>query len=311
MKNIVIAIVALLLLGGGLYFFTQQESYEREEVGMEEVEMNEEERMPVEPDGGIGDGAEPLDLLLNDKETVIGTSAGGNDITAYHFGEGDTEVLFVGGIHAGYSWNTVLVAYELIDYLDAGGNIPEGVRVTVIPTLNPDGQEAVIGTTGQFTAAAAPAAGVDTVTGRFNENGVDLNRNFDCQWQTDGVWQNTPVSGGSAPFSEPETAALRDYVSVNRPDAVVAYYAAAGGVYASTCNGAPSADTVALMNTYATASGYPAYQEFDYYEVTGDMVNWFAKQGIPAVSVLLTDHTAVEWSKNQAGVAAVLNAYAQ
>ena len=316
MKNIVIAIVALLLIGGGLYFFTQQVSYEQ--VADDSMQPNGEDgvvpqkdQIPVEPDEGIGDGAEPLEVSTDDSKTVIGQSANGNDIIAYNYGSGDTELLFIGGIHAGYSWNTVLVAYELMDYLDTPSNIPDGVKVTVIPTLNPDGQKAVIGTTGQFTAAAAPADAAQTVAGRFNGNNVDLNRNFDCQWQAEALWQNTPVSGGTKAFSEPEAAALRDYVANNKPDAVVAYYAAAGGVYASTCNGAPSSETTKLMNTYATAAGYPAYKEFNYYELTGDMVNWFAKQGVPAISVLLSDHTNLEWSKNKKGIDAVLATFAQ
>tara|TARA_B100000745_G_C20144825_1_gene392562 strand:+ start:542 stop:1477 length:936 start_codon:yes stop_codon:yes gene_type:complete len=311
MKNIVIAIVALLLIGGGLYFFTQQVSYEKPEevtptVGQEVDEITE----PTENEKTTI-GVPATEEVTDETKTVIGTSAGGNEITAYHFGDGEEEILFIGGIHAGYSWNTVLLAYELIDYLDVPTNVPEGVKVTVIPTLNPDGQLATVGTTGQFTAAAAPKSTTDTVEGRFNGNGVDLNRNFDCQWQAEGVWQNKKVSGGTAAFSEPEAAALRDYVANNKPTAVVAYYAAAGGVYASTCNGAPSVDTTALMNTYAAASDYPAYKEFDFYEVTGDMVNWFAGQGVPAVSVLLSDRTGVEWAKNQKGIKAVLDSYAR
>ncbi len=317
MKNIIIAVVGLTLIAGILYFFTQTESYKKTEDdtarnadGSVQVE-NGDDPIPVEPDGGIGDGAESLDDLLDDTKTVIGASTEGNDIVAYHFGSGDTEVLFIGGIHAGYSWNTVLVAYELMDYLDAPNRVPEGVKVTVIPTLNPDGQEAVIGTTGQFTAAAVPADAAKTIEGRFNGNNVDLNRNFDCDWQADGVWQNKQVSGGSAPFSEPESAALRDYVAKNKPTAVVAYYAAAGGVYASSCHNGVSADTSALTKLYADAAGYGAHEEFDFYEVTGDMVNWLAKQGVPAISVLLSDHTNIEWDKNKKGIEAVLKQYAQ
>lgn len=317
MKNIIIAVVGLILIAGMLYFFTKTESYKKTEDGSAynadesgQVESGD-EMMPVEPDGGIGDGAQPLDELLDETKTVIGVSAEGNDITAYHYGSGEKEVLFIGGIHAGYSWNTVLVAYELMDYLDAPNRVPEGVKVTVIPTLNPDGQDAVIGTTGQFTQAAVPADAAKTIAGRFNGNGVDLNRNFDCDWQSEGVWQNKKVSGGSAAFSEPESAALRDYVVKNKPAGVVAYYAAAGGVYASSCHNGVSADTSALTKVYADASGYGAHEEFDFYEVTGDMVNWFAKQGVPAISILLSDHTNVEWSQNQKGIEAVLKHYAQ
>lgn len=36
------------------------------------------------------------------------------------------------------------------------------------------------------------------------------------------------------------------------------------------------------------------------------MTNWLAKVGIPTISVLLTNHTDTEWSKNIAGVKALL-----
>ena len=41
------------------------------------------------------------------------------------------------------------------------------------------------------------------------------------------------------------------------------------------------------------------------------MVNWFAKQNIPAISVLLTNHTDTEWTKNQKGIEALLSYYAK
>jgi hypothetical protein len=149
------------------------------------------------------------------------------------------------------------------------------------------------------------------VDGRFNANGVDLNRNFDCEWQSEGTWQTRTVDGGDAPFSEPAAAAIRDYVRSNEPAAVVAYYSAAGGVYSSSCRNGILPDTAALTNAYANAAGYPAYEEFDFYEITGDMVNWLAKNDIPGISVLLSDHESPEWSKNRAGVEAVLEYYAE
>lgn len=314
MKNIVIAVVAIALVTGGLFFFTQKSSYEKkdtDEIVVTKEEFKNDDVMPVEPDNGIGDGAQALDELIDETKTVIGQSANGNDITAYHFGTGDKEILFIGGIHAGYSLNTVLVAYELIDMLDNPDAVPAGLRVTVIPTLNPDGQKVAIGTTGQFTSATTPASASKTIEGRFNGNNVDLNRNFDCKWKSDGVWQSRTVSGGSAAFSESEAAALRDYVTAGKPTAVVAYYAAAGGVYASSCTGGVSPETASLTSAYADASGYASYEEFDSYEITGDMVNWFAKLKVPAISILLNDHTDIEWDKNKKGIQAVLDKYAQ
>jgi hypothetical protein len=119
------------------------------------------------------------------------------------------------------------------------------------------------------------------------------------------------VSGGTSAFSEPESQAIRAYVSAHSPKAVIVWYSAAGGVYASNCHNGVLPETQTLTDLYAKASGYPAHESYDYYEITGDMVNWLAKQGIPGISVLLTDHTSTEWDKNQAGVNAVLAHYAQ
>lgn len=246
-------------------------------------------------------------------QTVIGKSVGGNDIVAYHYGTGVTEILFVGGIHGGYEWNTALVAQQLADYLKANPDtIPQGVKVTVIPVLNPDGLAKVTGSvTANFTAANVATSQATLTAGRFNGHNVDLNRNFDCDWQATGTWQNKAVSGGTAPFSEPESQALRDYVAAHKPAAALAWYSSAGGVYASSCGGSILPETRTLLRAYAKASGYPAYDNFNAYKVTGDMVDWLAKSNVPAISVLLTNHQDTEWAKNLAGVKALLQYYAK
>jgi hypothetical protein len=250
--------------------------------------------------------------MENKGESVIGKSVEGRDITAYRFGTGEKEVLFVGGVHGGYSWNAALVAYELMDYLTANPSaVPQNVAVTVIPVLNPDGLYKVAGTAGHFTKADVTASEDTKVSARFNANSVDLNRNFDCDWQAKATWQSTTVSGGSKAFSEPETIALRNYVEARKPTAVVVWYSAVGGVFSSSCGDGISPETTTITNLYAKASGYPSYKTFDYYQVTGDMVNWFAKNNIPAISVLLTNHEDTEWAKNQKGIDALLEHYAQ
>lgn len=301
MKNIILGIIAVLILAGGAYFLLTNDTDDTTTVGTD-----------TNTETSAEDEGEDTELPEEDNtQTVLGTSVGGNDIMAYHYGTGDTELIFVGGIHGGYSWNTALVAYELMDYLEADlSNIAENLKVTVIPALNPDGLQAVTGKVGEFTSADVDATQAEQVTARFNGNNVDLNRNFDCAWRAEGVWQSRSVSGGSAPFSEPETQAVRDYITANTPVAVVVYYSSAGGVFASSCNNGVSDETRELTNLYADASGYPAFEEFDFYEITGDMVNWLAKNDIPGISVLLSDHQNIEWSKNRAGIESLLNYYA-
>lgn len=304
MKNVIIAILALIVIGGGIYFVIKNTSPAPTETtnqtptttGMEPVSTTTAPAAATSTVQGFGE-----------TKSVIGTSAGGNDIVAYHFGNGAKDVLIVGGIHGGYDWNTSLFSYDLIDYFKSNPTaVPSSLSVTVIPTMNPDGQDKIIGTPGQFADTAAPAATVDTVAGRLNANNVDLNRNFDCNWKPTGVWNSHTVSGGTAAFSEPEAAAVRDYINTTKPAAVIVYYAAAGAVYSSSCNGGVLPLTTALNKVYATASGYTSYPTFNAYPLTGDMTDWLAKIGIPAISVLFTNHSDPEWTKNQAGTLAVL-----
>lgn len=300
-KFIIILIVAVLVLGGiGAYFFLTKRSPEGNSV-------------PTETATSTFSGGEQAGSAVQDKtKSVIGNSVQDREIIAYHYGEGDQELLFVGGIHGGYEWNTTLAAYELMDYLKENpAVVPANVKVTVIPVLNPDGLYKTVGTAGRFTSADVPTAQSETIPGRFNANNVDLNRNFDCDWQSNGTWQKTAVSGGTAAFSEPESQAFKSYIEAHAPTAVVVWYSAAGGVFASSCHNGVSTETRAITNVYAKASGYKAYEDFNFYEITGDMVNWLAKEGVPAISVLLTTHGDTEWVKNKAGVEALLKYYAK
>lgn len=303
MNKLIIALIIIVLAGLGYYFlFPSQPVSNLFDTTKKTVVST--STLPVKSP----EAAEVKNL----NETIIGKSVEGRPITAYHYGAGDTNLLFIGGIHGGYSWNTALVAYEMMDYLEANPSVvPAGIRVTVIPVLNPDGLNKVVGTAERFTSTEVPKDSSDTVAGRFNARNVDLNRNFDCDWKATGTWQNKTVSGGANAFSEPESQALRNYVQANKLSAVVTWYSAAGGVYASSCGGSISTATRTLMNAYATASGYAAYDDFDFYEITGDMVNWLAKNDIPAVSVLLTNHQDTEWGKNKKGLGALLKYHAQ
>jgi len=244
---------------------------------------------------------------LTEPRQIIGKSAGGYDIFAYHYGSGNKEILLIGGIHGGYSWNTALLAYQMMDYFDGNPQaIPAGIKLTIIPVLNPDGLSRVVDSVGRFKPTDVSSSQEARKAGRFNANNVDLNRNFDCNWQPTAVWQDKTVSGGTKVFSEPEAQAIRDYAQNPALTAVIAWYSSAGGVFSSSCNGEIPAATQAITEIYAQASGYPAHKDFDYYEISGDMTNWFAKNNIPAIGVVLTNSDDVEWDKNLAGVKAVL-----
>jgi len=307
MKNAIIIFFIVVIVGLVAYLLISNLS-NKAEITQPEQNVTANTTGPQES----GQPAETPAAEEDKEQSVIGKSVEGRDITAYHYGAGGEEILFVGGIHGGYEWNTTLVAYELVDYLKAHPEIiPGNIKVTVIPVLNPDGLYKVVATAGRFTASDVPASQPVQISGRFNANSIDLNRNFDCDWQSAAVWQKTTVNGGSQVFSEPESLAVKNYVEAHKPTAAVVWYSAAGGVFASNCHDGVLPETDDITSIYAKASGYPAYENFDFYKITGDMVNWLAKEKIPAISVLLTTHTDVEWDKNLAGIKALLLHYAK
>lgn len=296
MKTTIIVLIIIVLAGLGIYFYTNKTTPTVP--------------VPIETPTPVEVATTTPTQQAEGPTTIIGKSEEGRDIIAHNFGIGDKRVVLIGGIHGGYSWNTAYLGFEIVDYLTENPTvIPEGVKVSVIPVLNPDGLFKTTAQADRFTLQDIPDSKSLQEEGRFNANGVDLNRNFDCDWQADAVWQTKTVSGGDAAFSEAETLSLKNYIEMQKPAAVVAWYSAAGGVFASNCHGGVSEETQALTKLFADASGYKAYQEFDFYETTGDMTNWLAKIDIPATSVLLSTHTTIDWPKNKAGIDALLKYY--
>jgi predicted deacylase len=239
----------------------------------------------------------------------IGSSVEGRPIESYTFGKGSTRLLFVGGIHGGYEWNSVILAYEFIDALTKDPSlVPADLSVTIVPSANPDGLAKVVPKEGRFTVVDVYETG-PVGTGRMNANNVDLNRNFDCKWKPKSSWRGNVVSAGTKAFSEPEAAAIRDLVTTLQPNAVVFWHSQSNTVYASECEDGILPETRTVMDTYAKAAGYKAVDTFDAYEVTGDAEGWLASIGIPAITVELSTHEAIEWEKNLAGVKALFGHY--
>lgn len=230
--------------------------------------------------------------------SIIGQSVEGRDIEAHTFGTGETDLLFVGGIHGGYEGNTVRMAELAIDaFRREEVAVPSNVTVHIIPNLNPDGY------------ALPPSA--SEFDRRMNANGVDLNRNFDCRWEPESTWRSEFVSGGAAPFSEPEAVALRDYVTTIEPAAAIVWHSRANAVYTSECGAGVVAGGEALMNAYAAAAEYRPAGLWTAYPVTGASEDWLASIGIPAITVEFETREETEWERNRAAMEAVMRLYAE
>ena len=242
-----------------------------------------------------------------DQPIIIGYSVLGRALEVYTFGKGDNTLIFIGGHHGGYEWNTTVLAYEIIDYLQANPDVvPAAVTLYIIPAANPDGIYAVTGKTGRITARDVYVG--ETFPARFNAHGVDLNRNWDCDWSANAIWRDQPVSGGTAPFSEIENQVLRDFIlQKEQVKAVVFWHSQAAIVSPGTC-GQAYQPSINIATVYARAADYPM-QEFSAYDITGDASNWLAKEGIASLSVELTTHETTDWERNREGVLALLALY--
>ncbi len=242
--------------------------------------------------------------------TQVGSSTFGHPIYDYTFGDGPAHVVFIGGIHGGYEWNTVALAYEAIDYFQANPQaVPPGITLHIVPAMNPDGVFQVSSVLEGLTAAYVPDQTTEgTLAGRFNGRQVDLNRNWGCNWSAEAVWRDQPVNAGTAAFSEVENIIVRNYLLELAPAAVVFWHSASGIVAPGRCNDVEHPGSEQLAAAYAQASGY-SQQAFLSYDVTGDASDWLAEQGIPSAAVELTDHFNTEWEKNLAGMMAVLALY--
>ncbi len=254
---------------------------------------------------------EPIAPLVSELiSSVLGTSVEGRPIRVYSYGTGSKHLAFVGGIHGGYEWNSTLLAYTFMDYLEAHPEyIPENITIDVIPSANPDALVKVVGTEGRFMAGDASTDADLLASARFNAHSVDLNRNFDCKWNPESTWRSKTVSGGVEAFSEPEAAAIKTYIEQYNPSSVVFWHSQSNAVYASQCEDGILPETVDIMNTYADAAGYPAVKTFDAYATTGAADDWLASIGIPAITVELKTHETIEWEKNIAGIRALMEYY--
>jgi serine/threonine-protein kinase len=240
----------------------------------------------------------PTETAVLIETQIIGQSVNNRDIEAVRFGNGPNVVIFIGGLHAGAAPSSVALANRAVSHFsDNLADVPANVTLYIVPNANPD-------------TPFAPGE----LDGRLNANNVDINRNWDCRWVEDARWRNQviPGSGGPAPFSEPETQALANFIIGQNTVAVVFWEARTTNGLSSPgfCEGRTLVSG-SLANTYGQAAGYPIgdFEDLTNQELNGDGTNWLDSQGIPAIAVLLPDYETVDWPNNLAAMRAVLTTH--
>jgi hypothetical protein len=181
-------------------------------------------------------------------DRVIGTSVDGRPLTVAHvFGNptATRKVLVLGSMHGDERAGTAVVNALRT------APIPPDVDLWLMPTMNPDGA---------------------VTNRRTNSNGVDLNRNFTGglkPWcATPGCGDGTARNTGTAPLSEPESAALWSLGTLEHFDLIVSYHQPLDVVDCSPAY----APLQKVCSTFAVASNLDVNRS-GYMDLSGTMTN--------------------------------------
>lgn len=180
------------------------------------------------------------------KKCIIGFSCQGREIHAFHIGdEFGRQFIAVYAVHA-REWITAKLAIK---------HVKRGVKRGggwIIPLLNPDGAK--------LSQTSMPLW-------KANARGVDLNCNFDAEWGSGRL--NTTARGsenciGDHPFSECESAALKDFTLKIRPFVTLSFHTKGEEIYWEFCGrgdrrGAKLLESITgyrALKIFGSAGGY-------------------------------------------------------
>lgn len=220
---------------------------------------------------------------------TIGHSVQGRPINAYYFGSGSQTILFTGAIHGSELSSKYIMDAWISELETRATEVPAGRQIVVVPMVSPDSV---------------------AVASRYNSRGINLNRNFPTHnWVSDIGVSGGRVeegAGGSAPLSEPESAALARFTEQLNPRFVVTYHSTG-----SLVNG----NDVGIANTlgpqYSRMTGYryvPNAQTNAVFGVTmtGTYEDWLAERGTAAILIELNTHTGYHFAQNRAAMWAMV-----
>jgi hypothetical protein len=171
------------------------------------------------------------------QKSVIGTSIEGRSIFALKVSdnvavnESEPEVLYMGNHHARELMSVDIplrFAVYLLQNYGVDAQITDYINtreIWFVPMVNPDGHYYV--QQNHATSSGTWWRKNRRDNGNFTY-GVDLNRNYSYQWGYDNIGSSpTPGSDlyrGTGPFSEPETMAIRNFVSAHQFVAWFSYH---------------------------------------------------------------------------------------
>lgn len=201
----------------------------------------------------------------------IGKSVMGCGIECMIIGRGAKKLFICGAFHGLEYLTSALLTKFLREYAGKAergemflgydtGVLYENVTVLVVPMVNPDGVDiAVNGLDPRelFHQKIIETVGIQDFSRVWQANvrGVDINHNFDAQWQRVMEKPAPTKYGGPYPESEPETRAVTELVKREMPDMLIAFHSQGGEIYYDF-NGKEGMRSRVTAEKMAEASGY-------------------------------------------------------
>lgn len=225
-------------------------------------------------------------------QEIIGYSVEQRPIEMYTYGNGPLAIAILGGIHGQYERISVRITENLVEHYQFFTS--DEIALYIIPNINPDSFY-YNGEVNSFK--------------RFNKNRVDLNRN----WQTDSWAPNVKYinkklyknAGGTAPFSEPETRAVKEILirlqTIHTRIIIISFHSARtrepgkdGIAYTGytmpaytglDANFTTQTLAARAARIYAETTGYKYLELWTDYEVPGEFINWAGENDLAAFDV--------------------------
>ncbi|MFF2887522.1 M14 family metallopeptidase [Paenibacillus sp. NPDC057967] len=232
-----------------------------------------------------------LDVYPFLRRSSIGNSVMGKPLTEIRIGSGDRIIHANGSIHANEWITTPVLVQFLNEYAMSVTNSMDwqgtamyapylAVTLSVVPMLNPDGVDLVVGGLPEAEPVRSEVLAINEGSSDFsgwkaNIRGVDLNKQFPALWERDAaIGPQSPAPrdySGAAPLTEPEVQALAELTRRDSFLRVLAFHTQ-GEVFFWGFEGLEPPESAALAAAFAEASGYESIRNVD---STAGYKDWF------------------------------------
>ena len=229
---------------------------------------------------------------------IIGESILNRNMDFLKIGNSDKVILWLGAFH-GMEWLTILVLFKFFDkicfYIQSGEN-PYGIdfkkifeekSLVIVPCVNPDGVEIALkgsGSAKEYKYAVNLISGGKTDYWQANVRGVDLNHNYNANWEQlhkmeieNGITGSSMTRyGGKIYESEPETKAVVNFCRNNCVEYAIAFHSQGEEIYYDFADKNPIGSEK-IANLLAASSGYKLSKP-EGLAVGGGFKDWFISE---------------------------------